>query len=74
MVKSVERITRRFARGAIRAFLENKNSINWVLSMIESSGVRDRELSQIFQELREYGNPERYNEALPACQDRGWLE
>jgi len=72
-IKTVEETTWRFARGAIRAFLEDKKNLNWVLGMIKSSGVRDQRLKEIFDRLQPYGNPERYKEVISACRNREWL-
>ncbi len=73
MIKSMDEISRRYARGTLRAFLEGKQNLNWVLGVIRSSAVRGRRLSEIFDGNKGYGNSERYREALSACRDQGWL-
>jgi hypothetical protein len=73
MVKSIAMATRNYARGALRVFLEGKKNLNWVLGMIRSSGVRGSELAEIFQGIKSYSAMDRYQEALAACRDQGWL-
>jgi len=73
MIKSMEEISRRYARGSLRAFLEGKKNLSWVLGVIESSEVRGRGLSEIFEGQKGYGNSERYRKAFSACRDQGWL-
>jgi hypothetical protein len=67
MVKTTEISIRNFARGALRAFLEDTKNLNWLLGMIRSSGVRGTRLVEIFENLRDYGNRQRYEEAVVAC-------
>lgn len=74
MVKSVEITTRNYARGVLRAFLEGKKTLNWAVGMVRSSGVRGPRLTEIFENLENYGNPARYHEALAACREQGWLD
>jgi len=73
MIKSMDEISRSYARGTLRAFLEGKQNLKWVLRVIESSGVRGGRLSEIFEGLKGYGNSERYRKALSECRDQGWL-
>lgn len=70
MIKSMEEITPRYARGALQAFLDGKKNLNWVLGMIRSSGVHGQRLSEIFEGEKGYGNSELYREALSACRDQ----
>lgn len=72
-VKTVEIAARNFARGALMAFLENTKNLNWLLGMIRSSGIRGPKLVDIFESLRNYGNRQRYEEAVAACREQGWL-
>ena len=74
MVKSMEEITRRYARGTLQAFLDGKKNLNWIVGVIRSSGMRGQRLSEIFERQKGYGNSERYREALSACHEQGWLE
>jgi hypothetical protein len=72
-MKSVEDATRNYARGALRAFLEDDKYLNWLIGMIKSSGVQGSTLAEIFESLRGYGNGQRYEEAMLACRRQGWL-
>lgn len=74
IIKSMDEISRRYACGSLRAFLEGKQNLNWIIGVIESSGVRGRGLSEIFEGQKGYGNSERYREAFSACRDQGWLD
>lgn len=73
MVKTAEIATRNYAWGAMRAFLEGHKDRNWLLGMIRSSGVRGARLVEVFQNLRGYGNGQRYQEAVLDCRLQGWL-
>jgi hypothetical protein len=74
MVRSVEETTYRYAYKCLRAFLEGEQSINWIVGVIRESSVRDQRLAEVFERLEEYGDPERYQEALSACREQGWIE
>lgn len=73
MIKTMDEIARNYARGSLQAFLEGKKNLNWIIKVIESSGMHGLLLSEIFESLKGYGNFERYREALSACRDKGWL-
>lgn len=73
MIKSMDEISIRYARGSLRAFLEGKKNLSWILGVIGSSGLCGRRLSEIFEGLKGYGNSERYRKALSACQEQGWF-
>ena len=73
IIKSMDEIALRYARGSLRAFLEGKQNLNWIIGVIRSSGVRGQRLSEIFDGLKGYGNSDRYSKALSACQEQGWL-
>jgi len=72
-VKSVEETTRRYAQNCLRAYLEGKKNLNWVVGVIRESGVRGARLADIFERFRDYGDPVRYLEAKKACEDREWI-
>ena len=78
MVKSVEITTHNVARGALRDFIEGKKNLNWVVGMIRSAGVRGPRLVGVFKNLKDYvkdyGDTARYDEALAACREQGWLD
>ncbi len=73
IIKSTDESSRRYARESLRAFLEGKQNLNWIIGVIRSSGVRGRGLSDIFEGHKGYGHSDRYREALSECRDQGWL-
>jgi hypothetical protein len=74
MVKSPEEGMRRYALKSLMAFLDGEQTLNWIIGAIRESGVRDQRLAEIFERLDGYGDPERYQEALSACREQGWIE
>jgi hypothetical protein len=72
-MKTVETATRNYARKCLMAFLEGDKSLNWLLGVVRSSGVRGSRLSEVFDGLRDYGDRGRYEEAAAACRRHGWL-
>jgi hypothetical protein len=74
MPKSVEDVTRNYVRGALRAFLEGKKTLNWLVGMVRSSGLKGQRLTEVFDNLKGYGDPARYQEALAACREQDWLD
>lgn len=71
--KSVEETTRRYAQNSLRAYLEGAKTLNWIIGVIGSSGVRGNRLVEVFDRLRGYGDQVRYLEAKRACEDQGWM-
>lgn len=71
--KSVEETTRRYAQNSLRAYLEGAKTLNWIIGVIRSSGVRGNRLVDVFDRLRGYGDSVRYLEAKRACEDQGWM-
>ncbi len=75
MVKSPEEGTRRYVLKSLMAFLDCEQNLNWIVGVIRVSGsVRDQRLAEVFQRLKEYGDPARYQEALSACREQGWID
>ena len=70
---SEEEFLYRYARGCIRAYLEGKQTENWVTSMIRGTNIRDRVLVDILNQLQPSADPERYEKLLSLCQNEGWL-
>jgi hypothetical protein len=46
----------------------------WVVGMLRSSGVRGQRLAEVFDNLKDYGDLARYQEAFTACREQGWLD
>jgi hypothetical protein len=74
MVKSPEEGTRRYALRSLMAFLDGEKNLNWIVGVIRESGIRGQRLAEVFERLEEYGDAERYQEALSACREQGWIE
>jgi hypothetical protein len=74
MKRSAEKATYNYARGALRAFVKGKITINQAIGMVKSAGVRGSRLAEIFQHLQGYGDSNRYNEALNNCRQHGLLD
>ncbi len=72
-IKTAEEANRRYALGSIRAFLDDKKTLNWVLGIIKSPGVRGQRLREVLNRLQDYRNTERYYEIFSVCRDRGWI-
>lgn len=62
-----------YARGCLIAYLKGKKGLNWVVGAIQSSEVRGSRLAQIFEELQDCGDSDRYLRARTSCADQGWL-
>jgi len=71
--KSVEETTRRYAQNCLRAYLEGKKNLNWIMGVIRESGVRGSRLAEVFDRLRGYGDPHRYHQVKKACEDQEWI-
>lgn len=73
MYKTPEELAYNKACGALRAFLEGRQELNWLLGDINFSGVKGNPLAEIFESLRGQGDKQRYEKAEFACRQRGWL-
>lgn len=71
--KSPEEAARRYAQNSLRAYLEGRKNLNWIMGVIRTSGVRGSRLVEAFERLRGYGDPVRYLQAKRACEDQGWM-
>lgn len=72
-IKSPEDIAGRYAKRCLIAYLEGKKNLNWIVGVIGSSGVSGNSLARIFEELRDYGDPNRYSDARAACERLEWI-
>jgi hypothetical protein len=71
--KTVQEALENYARKSLMAFLKGKKTLNWIIGIIRSSGVRGRELEEIFKQLQGYGSQERLQQAHEQCHKEGWL-
>lgn len=63
--------SRRLAQGSLYAFLEGKQNLKWIVSMIIRSAVRGNELKEVFNELVSFGDRSRFEQVRKACEDLG---
>lgn len=73
MIKTADEAVYNYASASARAFLEGKKNLNWLLGMIRGSGVQGARLAEIFEIFRDYGNRQRFEEAVLACRQEGLL-
>jgi len=62
-----------YVKKSMVAYLDAKNSLKWILGVIRSSGVRGQLLLNVFEELANYGERRRWEEALDACKKRDYI-
>ena len=74
MTKSPEIAVRNYVRKSLMAFLEGEQSLNWIVGVIRSSGMRGFPLQQILNRYKQYGDPERFYFTVETCRENGWLE
>jgi hypothetical protein len=74
MTKSPEIAVRNYVRKSLMAFLEGEQSLNWIVGVIRSSGMRGFPLQQILNRYEQYGDPERFYLTVETCRENGWLE
>jgi len=80
-MKTLDDGARRYAEKSLMTFLEGglytrdhkPQSINWIIGVIQSSGIRGSELMSAFQRLNRYGDPTRHSNAFAECQRHGWF-
>lgn len=73
MSKSVDEIERNHIAGCVRAFLEGKQTINWVMSFIRGHRLPKSILEAILASAQPNADPARYEELLSTCRDEGLL-
>lgn len=81
-VKSKETRSRNTAKRSLMTFLEGGKyskdkkpmTLNWITTVIASSGVRGDKLREIFNELRDYGDRERFISVLERCEKENLLK
>jgi len=73
MVKTLDEIKRNHLAGCVRAFLDGKQAINWVMSFVKGHRFPKPILEEILTSARPDADRARYNELLSACRDEGLL-
>jgi len=71
---SQENAARSFIRGALITYLDGKESLNWLIDVLRGIGIRGPKLIAIFEDHKDYGDPERHQKAHAACQEQGWFD
>ena len=79
-MKALDDGARRYAEKSLMTFLEGglytrdhkPQSTNWIIGVIQSSGIRGSELMSVFQRLR-YGDPISHSNVFSECQRHGWF-
>ncbi len=62
-----------YVKRSMAAYLDGKKNLNWIIGVIRSSGVRGQLLMRVFEELKDYGDKRRWEEALEACRRKGMI-
>jgi len=73
MSKSVDEIKRNYIAGCVRAFLEGKQTINWVMAFIRGHRLPKPILEDILTRAQPDADPARYEELLSVCRNKGLL-
>ena len=60
-------------RKSLMAYLEGKKNLNWILGIIKSTNIDQKDLLQIFENLNAYGDHDKYSEAYSSCKEQGLL-
>ena len=66
-------IKRRYVVGCVRAFLEGKKNLNWVMAFVRGHHLTKSELGDILTKARPNADNARYDELLSACREQGLL-
>lgn len=69
----MEEIRRKHAAGCVRAFLEGKQTINWLMSSVRGHQLPPSILEEILASAEPGANPARYEELLSACREQRLL-
>ena len=73
MSKSVDEIERNHIAGCVRAFLEGKRTINWVMAFVRGHRFPKPVLEDILSGAQPNADPARYEELRSTCRDEGLL-
>lgn len=73
MPKTADEIKRNHLAGCVRAFLNGKKTINWVMAFIRGHDLPKPTLEDMLARAKPDANPARYEELLSACRDAGLL-
>jgi hypothetical protein len=69
----MDEISRKHAAGCVRAFLEGKQTINWVMSFIRGHQLPPATLEEILISAKPGADRARYDKLLSACREQRLL-
>ncbi len=72
-MKTDQETVENYVRKSLMAFVEGKQTLNWIIGVIRHSGIRGRALEEIFQRLQGFGSTERLQQVREQCHQEGWL-
>ena len=72
-METVGKFRRDHLTGCIRAFLEGKKTINWVMSFVIGHRLPRAVLQEILIGAKASADPARYEALLSACRKQGFL-
>ena len=73
MSNNEDEIKQNYVAGCVRAFLEGKKNLNWVMSFVRGSRLPKPILGDILTNARPSAYHARYDELLSACQEEDLL-
>lgn len=73
-VKNEKRIELNLVEGCLRAYLEGKKNLNWLMAEINKTDIRGPDLWGIFYQWRGYSDPDRHRIAKEACEEADWMK
>ncbi len=72
-MKPVHEAVENHARKCLMAFVEGKQTLNWIIGILRRSGLRGRALEEVFQRLQGFGDQDRLQQVREQCQKEGWF-
>lgn len=72
-MKAADEYLQKQVAGCIRAFFTGNKNINWVMAYIRGSQLPKPVLRMILTKGRSGAIPQRYEELVKECQERGFL-
>ncbi len=73
MSNTEDEIKQRHVAGCVRAFLEGKQNLNWVMAIVRGHRLPKSILGDILTKARPSVDHARYDELISACQEEGLL-
>lgn len=73
MLKNDDEIKQHHLAGCVRAFLEGKKTINWVMAFVKGHHLPKAILQDLLDRARPNADHARYDELLKTCRDEDLL-